>query len=203
MPEAPSEIPIISRPTPAPTPRPKPKPTATPVKTKAATPVPKKTAAKTPAPKAKASPRIASAKLATPRPGVKATTPTLADPKPAGPIGSGDATTSGPKGGPGAPGGSDGLLLGYFAKIEARFHEEWQQPLTVVRSGQNVEAHVRLRAAADGTVESLKLVKPTGNSEVDQSIEGALKRVTKVERPPAALLKNGVLDEMVAFILEL
>jgi TonB family protein len=72
-----------------------------------------------------------------------------------------------------------------------------------VRSGHDVEAHVRLRAAADGTVESLKLVKPTGNLEVDQSIEQALQRVRKVEKPPAELLKNGVLDEMVAFILEL
>ena len=46
-------------------------------------------------------------------------------------------------------------------------------------------------------------MKPTGNLEVDQSIEQALHRVKKVERPPAELLKNGVLDELVAFILEL
>jgi hypothetical protein len=52
-------------------------------------------------------------------------------------------------------------------------------------------------------VESLTLVKPTGNHEVDESIEQALRRVRKVEKPPAGLLKNGVLDELVAFILEL
>jgi outer membrane biosynthesis protein TonB len=95
------------------------------------------------------------------------------------------------------------VLLGYFKKVETQFRREWQQPLTVVRSGSKVEAHVRLRAASDGAVESLVLVKPTGNLEVDQSIEQALTRVRKVERPPAELLKGGVLDEMVSFILEL
>jgi len=117
--------------------------------------------------------------------------------------GTGDATNAGSKGGPGAPGGADSVLLGYFKKVEAQFRQEWQQPLTVVRTGNNVEAHVRLRTAPDGTVESLTLVKPTGNLEVDQSIEKALLRVHKVERPPAELLKNGVLNELVAFVLEL
>jgi TonB family protein len=117
--------------------------------------------------------------------------------------GSGDATNPGGKGGPGAAGGSDAVMLGYFKKVEAHFRREWKKPLTAVRSGRSVEAFVRLRAASDGTVESLKLVKPTGNSEVDQSIEQALRRVTKVESPPAELLKNGHLDEMVEFVLEL
>jgi protein TonB len=213
VPETPSEIPIVARPTPTPTPRPKPKPTPAPVAKKTPTPAPKKIAEKTPTPKTKPAQHVATAKLATPRPGAKVAKPKITDSK-AGATGSGtakttartgsgDAANAGTKGGPGAPGGTDALLLGYFKKIEARFHEEWQQPLTVVRSGRDVEAYVRLRALPDGTVESLKLVKPTGNLEVDQSIEGALLRVTKVERPPAALLKNGILDEMVAFILEL
>ena len=38
---------------------------------------------------------------------------------------------------------------------------------------------------------------------IAQSIENALRRVRKVERPPAGLLKNGTLDELVAFILDL
>ena len=52
------------------------------------------------------------------------------------------------------------MLLGYFKKVESQFQQVWQQPLTVVRSGRDVEAHVHLRAAADGTVESLTLFKP-------------------------------------------
>ena len=72
----------------------------------------------------------------------------------------------------------------------------------MVSSSREVEAHVRLRVAADGTVESLKLVKPTGNVEVDKSIEDALQRVKKLDRPPAELLKNGMLEASVEFVLE-
>ncbi len=220
-------------PTPAPTPKPKPtatptpKPKPTPPKP-TPTPPPKPTPTPVPKPKpkapatakanvsaadAKATPAKTVAKLATPRPGATATAPKITDaaekPQGAGTgtgdakSGTGSATNAGTKGGAGAPGGSTAVLLGYFKKIETQFHREWEQPLTVVRSGHDVEAHVRLRASADGTVESLKLVKPTGNLEVDQSIEQALQRVKKVEKPPAELLKNGVLDELVAFILEL
>ena len=212
---------------PTPTPTPRPKPTATPTpKPKPTPPKPTATPAASPSPKPKPTPAPSEkaaaskpttaktvAKLATPRPGATATTAKITDasakPQGAGTgtgdakSGSGNATNAGTKGGPGAAGGSTAVLLGYFKKIETQFHREWEQPLTVVRSGHDVEAHVRLRASADGTVESLKLVKPTGNLEVDQSIEQALQRVKKVEKPPAELLKNGVLDELVAFILEL
>ena len=195
-----------------PTPPPRPRPVATP------TPPPKHTTPKPspspkPKPKPTATPAKSVAKLATPKPGAKPAPPQITDegakPQGAGtgsgnaPAGSGNATNAGTKGGPGAAGGSTAALTAYFRKVEMQFHREWEQPLTVVRSGHDVEAHVRLRATADGTVESLKLVKPTGNLEVDQSIEQALQRVKKVERPPAELLKNGVLDELVAFILEL
>ena len=105
-------------------------------------------------------------------------------------------------GGAGAAGGSTAALQSYFAKVEPVIHREWKPPQTVVSSSREVEAHVRLRVAADGTVESLKLVKPTGNVEVDKSIEDALQRVKKLDRPPAELLKNGVLEASVEFVLE-
>jgi outer membrane biosynthesis protein TonB len=216
-----TDVAMLTKPTPTPTPRPR--PTATPAPKRetpkpSTTPKPKPKPTATPkssttAKKGKSTPATKVAKLATPRPGAKVPSPNITDagakPEGAGTgkgsakSGSGDSTNAGTKGGPGAAGGSNAVLLGYFKKVEQQFHREWEQPLTVVRSGKDVEAHVRLKAAADGTVESLVLVKPTGNLEVDQSIEQALQRVKKVERPPAELLKNGVLDEMVAFILEL
>ena len=203
----PQPKPTTPKPAPAPTPKPKSKPTAS--------PTPAKDAVKNATPKPGAGPTPAKtvAKLATPKPGAKPGTPKITDSnaKPQGAgigsgnaaSGSGNATNAGTKGGAGAAGGSNAALLGYFKKVEVQFHREWTQPLTVVRSGKDVEAHVRLRASADGTVESLKLVKPTGNLEVDQSIEQALQHVKKLVKPPTELLKNGVLDELVAFILEL
>ena len=119
------------------------------------------------------------------------------------PSGSDDAANAGKKGGPGAPGGSEAVMMGYFRKVEALFDREWKQPLTVVSTGRDVEAHVRLRASADGTVQSLTLLKPTGNHEVDESIEAALRRVHKVDSPPTGLLKNGALDETIIFVLKL
>ncbi|MEO6788249.1 MAG: cell envelope integrity protein TolA [Chthoniobacteraceae bacterium] len=216
------DLAMLKKTTPTPTPRPRPTATptphpkhTTPHPKPAATPTPAKKVAKSETPKSAATPSHAKsvAKLATPKPGAKPAAPKITDSnaKPDGAgtgsgnaaSGSGNATNAGTKGGVGAAGGSAAVLTAYFSKVEAQFRREWEQPLTVVRSGRDVEAHVRLRAAADGTVESLKLVKPTGNLEVDQSIEQALERVKKVDKPPAALLKNGVLDELVAFILEL
>lgn len=205
----PQPKPTTPKPTPAITPKPKPKPKPT------ASPTPAKEAAKSTTPKPGPAPTPSKnvAKLATPKSGTKPGETKIIDsnakPQGAGTgkgnaaSGSGNATNPGTKGGAGAAGGSTAALTAYFKKVEVQFHREWTQPLTVVRSGKDVEAHVRLRASADGTVESLKLVKPTGNNEVDQSIEQALLRVKKLDKPPAELLKNGMLDELVAFILEL
>jgi len=189
-----------------PTPTPRPRPVATP------TPQPKRTTPK-PKPKPAATPAKNVAKLATPKPGAKPSAPKITDAsaKPQGmgtgsgnaPSGAGNATNAGTKGGPGAAGGSTAAVTAYFKKVEMQIHREWVQPLNVASSSHEVEANVRLRASADGTVESLKLVKPTGNVEVDQSIEQALQRVKKLDRPPPELLKNGVLDELVEFVLEL
>ena len=207
----PQAKPTTPKPTPAPTPKPKPAASPTPAKNAAKDPA--KDTAKSATPKPGATPTKTVAKLATPNPGAKPGTPknTDSNAKPQGAgtgtgnaaSGSGNATHAGTKGGTGAAGGSTAALTAYFSKVEMQFRREWTQPLTVVRSGKDVEAHVRLRASADGTVESLKLVKPTGNHEVDQSIEQALQHVKKLEKPPTELLKNGVLDELVAFILEL
>ena len=219
-----SEIPIELKPKPTPTPPPKPKPTPTPrpkptpaatPRPKPATPAPKPVSKATPTAKKKpaATPTAVVAKLATPSPGAKPSTAKITDSagsaagsgtaKTTAPSGSGDATNAGKKGGPGAPGGSEAVMEGYFRKVEALFDREWKQPLTVVSSGRDVEAHVRLRASADGTVQSLTLLKPTGNHEVDESIEAALRRVQKVDSPPAVLLKNGALDETIIFVLKL
>lgn len=213
----PQPKPTTPKPTPSPTPKPKPKPAASPTPAKNGAKDPArdntKTSAKSTTPKPGATPAKNVAKVATPSPGAKPGTPKITDsnakPQGAGTgtgnaaSGAGNSTNAGTKGGAGAAGGSTAALTAYFSKVEMQFRREWTQPLTVVRSGKDVEAHVRLRASADGTVESLKLVKPTGNLEVDQSIEQALQRVKKLDKPPAELLKNRVLDELVAFILEL
>ena len=203
---------MLHKPTPTPAPHPKPAATPTP-QPKPATPKPSPAPSPKPKPKPTATPTKTVAKLATPKPGAKPATPKITDAaaKPQGTgtgsgnaaSGNGNATNAGTKGGPGAPGGTSAAVTAYFSKVEMQFHREWVQPLNVASSTRVVHATARLRAAADGTVESLKLEKPTGNAEVDRSIEQALQRMKKLDRPPAELLKNGALDEMVEFELEL
>ncbi len=212
-PRSTDDLALLPKVTPTPTPTPRPRPTATP-QPKPTTPRPSSSATPKPKPKTAASPTPAKsiAKVATPNPGAKPTQTKITDsnarPQGAGTgtgnvtSGAGSATNAGTKGGPGAAGGSTAALQSYFSKVEPVIHREWKPPQTVVSSSREVEAHVRLRVAADGTVESLKLVKPTGNVEVDKSIEDALQRVKKLERPPAELLKNGVLEASVEFVLE-
>jgi len=211
-PKNPDDLALLPKVTP--TPKPRPKPTATPTpRPKPATPKPSSEPTPKPKPKTTATPVKNVAKLATPKPGAKPAAPKITDSnaKPQGTgtgagnaaSGTGNATNAGTKGGPGAAAGSKAAVTAYFKKLEIQFHREWVQPLNVASSSREVQATARLRATADGTVESLKLVKPTGNAEVDRSIEQALQRMEKIERPPAELLKNGVLDELVEFDLEL
>jgi len=219
LPKPTDELALLPKATPTPTPRPR--PTATPEPKPAATPQPKPATPK-PSPSATPKPKPKSAALPTPaksvakvavpsaaaKPGPAKITDSNAKPQGAGTgtgnaaSGTGSATHAGTKGGAGAAGGMTAALQSYFAKVEPIIHREWKPPQTVVSSSREVEAHVRLRVAADGTVESLKLVKPTGNVEVDKSIEDALQRVKKLDRPPAELLKNGVLEASVEFVLE-
>ena len=224
VPKTPDDLALFPKatPTPVPTPTPRPRPTATPAPKPTAIPQPKPTVPKpSPSPAAKPKPKPAAAatnaktvaKVATPSPGAKPAAPKVTDsnakPQGAGTgsgnaaSGAGNATNAGTKGGAGAAGGTTAALQTYFSKVEPVIHREWKPPQTVVSSSREVEAHVRLRVAADGTVESLKLVKPTGNVEVDKSIEDALQRVKKLDRPPAELLKNGVLEASVEFVLEI
>ena len=221
LPKPTDELALLPKATPTPTPTPTPRPTATPAPKPAATPKPKPATPQPPSsptpkpkPKTAASPTPAKsvAKVAVPsaaaKPGPAKITDSNAKPQGAGTgtgnaaSGTGSATHAGTKGGAGAAGGTTAALQSYFAKVEPIIHREWKPPQTVVSSSREVEAHVRLRVAADGTVESLKLVKPTGNVEVDKSIEDALQRVKKLDRPPAELLKNGVLEASVEFVLE-
>ncbi len=226
LPDLPSDL-AVKQATPTPTPKPTPKPTATPTpKPATPAPTPRKEVKTTPKPVAKPTPAIAKKdppkKPPTIKPAVIAKPNNTASEtkKPAftkpGANGSGEANTSaktgtgtatnqGTKGGAGAPGGgiTQTQLETYFASVGARFKEVWEQPLTVEQSGSDLTATVRIRVGSDGAVQSATLVRSTGNREVDASIESAIPKFRRVPPPPAALLKNGVMDEQMAVILDL
>ena len=90
----------------------------------------------------------------------------------AGSGGSGQAEkSSGPNGGKGTGGGTAGHSAGYGARVAAKVKPNIVYPDMV--SG-NPRAEVRVRAAPDGTITGVQLVKSSGNKAWDDAVVRAL-----------------------------
>jgi TonB family protein len=205
----------LAPPKPKPTPTPAPKATPTPAPTPKPAPTPRPTpkiAKTTPKPKASPTPRKPIAR-ATPKPSqtTRVSSTVAAATSKEGTTAEGSSTSGNPgtpggtKGGPGSPGGSvtGAEVQSYFKEVSNCYRRVWDKPLTVIATGQDISAIVRLRVQSDGTVLSATLQRPTGNREVDASIEAAFPKFQKVPPPPAGLLRNGVMEENMAIIYDL
>ena len=93
----------------------------------------------------------------------------------------------------------------YFSEVGETFRPIWKQykPVTVVGTGDELVARVRVRIDSSGRVESARLVRSTGNQEVDASVEKAIPEFRSVPPPPTALLKNNYFEENMDVILRL
>jgi len=222
---APSEIQLpLATATPARTPLPRststPKPSATPQKkvTPKATPKPK------PKPTPKPSPKKMVSAKASPKPSVKPT-PEKEENEPAeGPpeqsevakavpvkdeprktaatqTGNGKATTAGT--GSGRAGGSAnaGQFAWYGSMLHDRFYNEWVQPTTVANAGGKNSVLVKLRIEKDGRVSSFEVIRPSGNTELDESVKALSSRVSHVEPLPDGLGKGDHYDVKINFEL--
>lgn len=89
----------------------------------------------------------------------------------------------------------------YASILHTRFYTAWEQPVSVVASGANFSAVARIRIERDGRISDFKVLQPSGNVLVDQSVEAVGKRVTSVESPPTGLLSGGHYDVNVNFAL--
>ena len=215
---APSEIQLpLATATPARTPLPRststPKPSATPQK--------KGTLKPTPKPKPKPTPKPSPKKMvlakASPEPSVKPTPekeenelaegPTeiaKAIPAKEEPIKS-VATQTGSGKGPtaGAGGGSAnaGQFAWYGSMLHDRFYSEWVQPTTVANAGGKNSVLVKLRIEKDGRVSNFEIVRPSGNTELDESVKALSSRVSHVEPLPDGLGKGDHYDVKINFEL--
>ena len=93
----------------------------------------------------------------------------------------------------------------YFSEVGETFRPIWKQykPVTVVGTGDELVARVRVRIDSSGRVESARLVRSTGNQEVDASVEKAIPEFRSVPPPPTALLKKNYFEENMDVILRL
>jgi TonB family protein len=99
-------------------------------------------------------------------------------------------------------GKSDAATANYYSNmLHDRFYRGWQQPQTVVASGVKLSAVARIRIEKDGRVSDFKIVKPSGNVLVDESVATAGKKVTRVDALPPSMGNGGHYDVNINFAL--
>lgn len=117
--------------------------------------------------------------------------------------GTGAKPSSGARGN-GVSGGrkTDAATANYYGNmLHDRFYRAWEQPQTVVASGGRFSVIARIRIERDGRVSDFKIVQPSGNVLVDESVAAAGKKVTRVDALPAGTGSSGHYDVNVSFEL--
>lgn len=183
-------------------------PTPTPAPT--ATPVPKPSVTPTPVPKTSPKPSAKPTPKSTPKKAVVKATPSPKKPvspaenkKPAETSAnqsekkSDTVDSNGP-----ANGATHASEFAWYGRmLHDRFHNEWQQPTTIVATGAKMTAVVRIRIEKDGRVSSFTIVKPSGNVVVDESVAAIAKRVTQVDPLPKGLVSGAYYEVKINFEL--
>jgi TonB family protein len=191
-----SEI-VLPRATPSPTPAPITTPRATPKKSQP-TPTPQTKPKKKPKPTATPATRKSEAatkkKSEARKTGAAKNTDAGTAKTSTGGSGDGSSGTGSGK--------SDAATANYYSNmLHDRFYRAWQQPQTVVASGVKLSAVARIRIEKDGRVSGFKIVKPSGNVLVDESVQAAGRKVMQVDALPSGLGSGGHYDVNVNFAL--
>lgn len=99
-------------------------------------------------------------------------------------------------------GKSDAATASYYGNmLHDRFYRAWTQPQTVVASGVKLSAVARIRIEQGGRVSNFKIVKPSGNVLVDESVQSAGNKVTQLDALPAGMGDGGHYDVNINFAL--
>src|SRR6266550_4338956 len=98
---------------------------------------------------------------------------------PATQTGSGKGTAPGD--GSGRAGGAESQFGWYGSMLHDRFYSEWVQPTTLATAGSKNSVLVKLRIEKDGRVSSFEIVRPSGSSDLDESVKALANRVSRVE----------------------
>lgn len=203
--------------TPAAKSTPTPKPSASPKTKGTPKPKPKPTAKPTPKPSPK---KLVLAKASSPKP-----TPEKEEAPPAaGPVGKTEvakavsapeepkkSTTTQSSSGTGTAAGSGGGHIGgsanagqfawYGSMLHDRFYSEWVQPTDVASAGAKSSVLVKLRIEKDGRISNFEIVRPSGNTDLDDSVKAVANRVSHVEPLPDGLGKGDHYDVKINFEL--
>jgi TonB family protein len=115
--------------------------------------------------------------------------------------GSGKGTTVGTGNGRAGGNASAGQFSWYGSMLHDRFYSEWVQPTTVANTEAKNSVLVKLRIEKDGRVSNFEVIRPSGNAELDDSVNALANRVSHVEPLPDGLGKGDHYDVKINFEL--
>jgi outer membrane biosynthesis protein TonB len=108
----------------------------------------------------------------------------------------------GAAGGTQATAGPSSANAGWYGNmLHDRFYREWMQPTTVVASGAKLSALAKIRIEKDGRISDFRIVRPSGNVVVDESVAAVGKKVTRVDALPAGIGNGSHYDVNINFAL--
>lgn len=85
---------------------------------------------------------------------------------------------------------SEAELGRYHGMIRDRFHSMWEQPKSVVRSNQDFVTVLKIRIRRDGTILSREIVTSSGNPTMDQTVQSAADKVSRIDPVPAGVTSD-------------
>jgi len=187
----------ISKPKPKPAPKKttKPKPEKVPKKTVSPKPKPAPKKAAKPKPKPTPKPKPAPKKATKPKPKVtpkpelaqksEVTTKPVAVPK--------AKVVPKPTPAPTPTADKEEDTSWYDELVYRTFNNQWQKPQQLFIGGSApITTKLKIVVNPDGTIASTKIVRPSGNPEMDRSVIDATRAVGKISQPlPAALARSG------------
>jgi TonB family protein len=120
---------------------------------------------------------------------------------PATQTGSGKGTAPGNGSGRAGGAGPESQFGWYGSMLHDRFYSEWVQPTTLATAGSKNSVLAKLRIEKDGRVSRFEIVRPSGNSDLDESVKALANRVSRVEPLPDGLGKGDHYDVKINFEL--
>ena len=111
----------------------------------------------------------------------------------------GDADKTGPRETEKPQGASE--FSWYGKMLHDRFYSEWVQPKTSTPIGSTISTLVRIRIEKDGRISDFRIVRPSGNVVVDESVAAIGQKVTHVDAIPSGLGNGDNYEVNISFAL--
>jgi len=89
----------------------------------------------------------------------------------------------------------------YGKMLHDRFYSEWVQPKTSTPIGSTISTLVRIRIEKDGRISDFRIVRPSGNVVVDESVAAIGQKVTHVDAIPSGLGNGDSYEVNISFAL--